>query len=346
MTVKVISKAQVRRNNTKNSCWVIINNKVYDVTTFLADHPGGDEIILQFAGMDITSVLNKANYHIHSDAAYDLLTEYYLGDLAKEEKDEDEIVELRIKQNIVEKRTNNRDEEFLDLRKPLFPQLWNATYSKAYYLEQVHKPRYTPYCVPYFEHPLLDKLSKTHWYIVPMIWLPFVGFQLWRSLNTSNGSIEITLTGFIAGVLFWTLFEYILHRFLFHLDSFLPDHPIALLIHFTLHGIHHHMPMDRLRLVMPPALTIILSIPVFKLAHTLFYPALAFAFIAGAFFGYVCYDMIHYYLHHAKVFKIYFKELKRYHVAHHYKDFNSGFGITSKFWDYVFGTVLTYENKK
>lgn len=96
----------------------------------------------------------------------------------------------------------------------------------------------------------------------------------------------------------------------------------------------------RLRLVMPPALTVILSVPVFKLAHYLFRPTMAFAFVGGAFFGYVCYDMIHYYLHHAKVIEVYFKELKRYHVAHHYKNYNSGFGITSKLWDYVFGTVL------
>jgi 4-hydroxysphinganine ceramide fatty acyl 2-hydroxylase len=97
---------------------------------------------------------------------------------------------------------------------------------------------------------------------------------------------------------------------------------------------------------MPPALTVILSVPVFKIAHWCFYPAMAYAFVGGAFIGYVCYDMIHYYLHHAQVFEIYFKELKRYHVAHHYKNFDSGFGITSKMWDYVFGTVLTYDTNK
>jgi len=38
------------------SCWVIIQNKVYDVTEFLPDHPGGAEIILRYAGRDATSV--------------------------------------------------------------------------------------------------------------------------------------------------------------------------------------------------------------------------------------------------------------------------------------------------
>lgn len=242
--VTQISKSQVEEHNTEDSCWVIVNDKVYDITTFLADHPGGEDILLEFAGTDITNVLGDINYHTHSDAAYDLLTEHYIGNFLKQ--DDDSVRDLRVKQKIETVKTRSeRDEQFLDLRKALFPQLWNATYSKEYYLEQVHRPRYTPYCVPYFDNPVLDKLSKTNWYVVPMIWLPFVCFQLWRSWNSTGASLETATQGFVAGMLFWTLFEYILHRFLFHLDDLLPDHPIALLVHFTLHGIHHHMPMDR-----------------------------------------------------------------------------------------------------
>ncbi|CEG74755.1 Putative FMN-dependent dehydrogenase [Rhizopus microsporus] len=335
---------EVKKHSTSDSCWVIVNNKVYDVTSFLQDHPGGSEYILEFAGKDITSIMKDSVYHTHSDAAYDVLTEYYIGEVVKDDYVQERNV---IKQAVnANKIGSQRDQEFLDLRKPLFSQLWNATYSKEYYLEQVHRPRYTPYTVPYFDNPYLDMLSKTNWFIVPVLWLPFVVFQLWKSLNCAYGSIQVTSQGFSIGILFWTLLEYVLHRFLFHLDKLLPDHPIALLVHFTLHGIHHHMPMDRLRLVMPPILTIILSIPVFQLAHGLFHPPLAYSFVAGAFFGYVCYDMIHYYLHHANVLKVYFRELKRYHIAHHYKNFDSGFGITSKLWDYVFGTVLYLDESK
>lgn len=242
--VTYITKSQVKKHNTEESCWVIVHEKVYDITSFLADHPGGDSILLEFAGTDITSVLSNINYHTHSEAAYDLIREHYIGDVEKQDESDDTVVHsLPVKQKINSK--SERDEQFLDLRKALFPQLWNATYSKAYYLEQVHRPRYTPYCVPYFDNPVLDKLSKTNWYVVPMIWLPFVCFQLWRSWNSIGASLETAIQGFVVGFLFWTLFEYTLHRFLFHLDDLLPDHPIALLVHFTLHGIHHHMPMDR-----------------------------------------------------------------------------------------------------
>ncbi|KAI8089129.1 uncharacterized protein BX664DRAFT_332253 [Halteromyces radiatus] len=340
--MKVYSLEQVEAHASLDSCWMVYKGKVYDVTPFAKDHPGGQDIFLQFAGADVSSILSDISVHEHSDSAYDLLEEYCIGVLSTT------TTKVLEDTTSLQKQTaqlgHERDRLFLDLNKPLFPQLWHATYSKAFYLEQVHRPRYTPHYVPYFADPVLDILSRTTWYTVPMLWLPFILYQLWCSLDLNHQSSAagtiLTLKGFMGGVFFWTLLEYGLHRFLFHLDDFLPDHPIALLVHFTLHGIHHYMPMDRLRLVMPPALTIVISFPIFKLANVLFMAATAHAFMAGAFFGYVCYDMVHYYLHHAKVMELHFKEMKRYHLAHHYKDFESGFGITSKLWDYVFGTVL------
>ncbi|KAF7721420.1 fatty acid alpha-hydroxylase [Apophysomyces ossiformis] len=331
--------SQVQEHNSSDSCWMVYKGKVYDVTEFVRDHPGGEEIMLQFAGGDVTDVLDDETYHTHSDAAYDLLEEYYVGEFISGEAAEKAFASTAKKPVVA------RDEAFLDLKKPLFNQLWSATYSKSFYLEQVHRPRFVPHYVPYFSDPVLDLLSRTSWYVVPIVWLPFVAYQIWASTKAPMAEKELTVQGFGAGILFWTLLEYWLHRFLFHFDDWLPDHPAALLVHFTLHGIHHHMPMDRLRLVMPPALTIILGSPVIQLAHWAFAPVFAHAFIAGAFFGYVCYDMIHYYLHHAQVIEVYFKEMKRYHLAHHYKDYETAFGITSKLWDYIFGTPLSLDTR-
>lgn len=44
-------------------------------------------------------------------------------------------------------------------------------------------------------------------------------------------------------------------------------------------------------------------------------------------------------LHHSRL-PAYVREMKKYHLAHHYKNFELGFGVTSKIWDYVFNTVL------
>lgn len=39
----------------------------------------------------------------------------------------------------------------------------------------------------------------------------------------------------------------------------------------------------------------------------------------------------------------YYRNLKKYHLAHHYGDYENGFGVTSRFWDIVFGTELADE---
>ncbi|KIJ56594.1 hypothetical protein M422DRAFT_57288 [Sphaerobolus stellatus SS14] len=52
---------QVAEHNTKDSCWIIIDNKVYDVTQFLPEHPGGSKIILKYAGKDATDAFNPVH---------------------------------------------------------------------------------------------------------------------------------------------------------------------------------------------------------------------------------------------------------------------------------------------
>ena len=118
-----------------------------------------------------------------------------------------------------------------------------------------------------------------------------------------------------------------------------------------------------MRLVMPPALSISLAIPIYSL-YAAFLPSFAVTapLAAGTITGYVGYDLMHCtlclspirsfpgiqitvlhhadYLHHGKPYGAHLKEMKTYHLDHHYKDATLGYGITSKFWDRVFGTVL------
>lgn len=65
-------------------------------------------------------------------------------------------------------------------------------------------------------------------------------------------------------------------------------------------------------------------------------------FIAGFLLGYIAYDMTHYYIHHGNPKSGYFLGMKAYHNKHHYKRAYKGYGISSKFWDYVYGTVIDY----
>ena len=109
--------------------------------------------------------------------------------------------------------------------------------------------------------------TRTEWYVVPLFWGPITAYLFLRSLFQFTGPLPNffqnpalplsylpnvpleswarVLPCFFLGNLIWTLLEYLLHRFLFHVDEILPDRPIFLMLHFLLHGIHHYLPMDR-----------------------------------------------------------------------------------------------------
>jgi 4-hydroxysphinganine ceramide fatty acyl 2-hydroxylase len=204
----------------------------------------------------------------------------------------------------------------------------------------------------------MERLSYTSWQVIPLIWVP-VALYLWKDFVTGPESsgplgLAIGIAILFSGIMIWTLLEYIIHRFIFHADENIPDHPLSLQLHFLLHGVHHKVPMDRERLVMPPALLAILSACVHLVAGSFMFvlpPAIYKALFGSGFLGYVCYDMIHYSEHHSEpssflmtgpVIGAYFRDLKRIHMKHHWNDlYHYGYGITSKLWDYVFGTVLT-----
>lgn len=59
---------------------------------------------------------------------------------------------------------------------------------------------------------------------------------------------------------------------------------------------------------------------------------------SGALVAYIIYDLIHYFFHHSSPRFSYVKDLKAYHMSHHYRDGKIKFGVSSKFWDYVFLT--------
>lgn len=62
--------------------------------------------------------------------------------------------------------------------------------------------------------------------------------------------------------------------------------------------------------------------------------------IAGTLAGYVLYDLIHYFIHHASPEDGYWKDIKIYHMQHHYKSDKVGYGVSQKFWDLVFNTEI------
>ena len=384
-TLPTLPRADVEAHNSKKSCYVTIGTKVYDVTEFLDDHPGGGELILEYAGKDIEAILKDDISHEHSEAAYEILDESLVGFMVTEKVEKavvdsnrpdtifplpatkagnDDLRDHGIEEDLTERRpkyantgmssaedlsketdasTDYKTHKFLDLNRPLFPQIWFGGFSKDFYLEQVHRPRHYRGgdSAPLFGN-FLEPLSKTAWWVVPMVWLPPVMYGSWYGFNGLSTIFE-GVAYWCLGLFLWTLVEYILHRCLFHVDKYLPDNRVGITAHFLLHGIHHYLPMDKYRLVMPPTLFIVLATPFWKLAHFVFaYNQFAAVEVfSGGIFGYICYDLTHYFLHHRNL-PLYYRELKKYHLQHHFADFENGFGVTSRFWDSIFGTQLAY----
>ena len=74
---------EIFEHNTKDSCWLLIENKVYDVTKF--KHPGGKQILLQNSGQDATTQFEDIG---HSERADEYLKELYIGDFKPEDDDD------------------------------------------------------------------------------------------------------------------------------------------------------------------------------------------------------------------------------------------------------------------
>ncbi|XP_009622088.1 dihydroceramide fatty acyl 2-hydroxylase FAH2-like [Nicotiana tomentosiformis] len=227
----------------------------------------------------------------------------------------------------------------VDLNKPLVFQVGHLGDA---YEEWVHQPIITKESPKFFANGLLEFLTRTPWWAIPSVWVPVVGWLVSISANRGLPSPHLAAT-LVAGIFTWTLLEYSLHRFLFHMK---PSGYWGNTLHYLIHGCHHKHPMDGLRLVFPPAATAILLVPLWSLVKLLVPFTYAPAFLGGGLLGYIMYDCTHYYLHHGKPLKGVSHSLKRYHMDHHFKVQDKGFGITSDFWDKIFGTLPPKSSKK
>lgn len=140
----------------------------------------------------------------------------------------------------------------------------------------------------------------------------------------------------LQGIAIWSLLEYSLHRFLFHATT---SSYWGNTLHYLLHGCHHKHPQDPNRLVFPPLLCAVMSAAiVFPFTFFLSEP-LVWTIYGGGLLGYIGYDVTHFWLHFGvpTKFPVLYR-MRRYHLGHHFKFPEMGFGITNSFWDNVFGT--------
>jgi sterol desaturase/sphingolipid hydroxylase (fatty acid hydroxylase superfamily) len=187
-----------------------------------------------------------------------------------------------------------------------------------------------------FENKILEKLTRTHIAIPISFFIIYSGALLYYSIVSIGSLSALETTGiFFTGFFVFTLIEYVMHRYLFHIGTSTKKREK---LQYTLHGVHHEYPKDKERLAMPPVMSITIATTllfVFKLILG----DLVFAFLPGFLVGYASYLAMHYILHTFKAPKGIFNFLWANHAVHHYKDQTKAYGVSSPLWDYVFGTM-------
>jgi sterol desaturase/sphingolipid hydroxylase (fatty acid hydroxylase superfamily) len=170
--------------------------------------------------------------------------------------------------------------------------------------------------------------------VPPLIFLPAIAITFVLGADRV-GSANACL-GVLAGYVVWTLFEYWLHRLVFHFE---PEQGIGAKLHWMIHGVHHDHPNDPMRLVMPPSVSVPLSLGFYGLFVLAAGTDWGLAIFSGFLAGYLAYDMLHYHTHHHVPRTRLGRKLRELHMRHHFQDHHTGYGVSAPYWDHVFGTA-------
>jgi len=186
-----------------------------------------------------------------------------------------------------------------------------------------------------FENKFLEYLTRTPFY-VPVIFyyavsMACIVMELSNNMGESMGRFWMVP----VGLFFFTLVEYLVHRFLFHFHA---NSPGQEKIKYSIHGVHHEYPRDKDRLVMPMLVSLPLSLFCYFVFYFLF-GAGALLFFAGFMAGYSSYLMIHYAVHARKPPGNFLKYWWKHHSLHHYSSELTAFSVSLPFWDLIFGTL-------
>ncbi|XP_017774234.1 PREDICTED: fatty acid 2-hydroxylase [Nicrophorus vespilloides] len=293
----------------------------YELKDFLKFHPGGINYLSGYKDKDVGLRMESTQ---HSQSAFYLLREYREGG------------------RNIEMFKENEDLEYLvNWNEPMLKQVSNLG---TKYSEWVHSPVNRKLRI--FENPFLESLTITPWYFVPIVWIPIIlyyihkGHQTYSNIHKESNSVIWSVIYLSVGVVMWTLLEYSLHRWVFHL---VPSGKSRALIclHFTIHGLHHKVPFDTRRLVFPPIPAIFILVLGHTLLSSIIPKSMIHLLLGGIISGYLIYDMIHFYLHYGTPdIGGYLYNMKRIHNQHHFTHHDAAFGISSNCWDKLFGTII------
>jgi hypothetical protein len=193
---------------------VILDDYVLDVSTFQCHHPGGAVLL---RNKNLQAVDQEMAFH--HPLSLTMANSMVVGSFKKEVS------------------------RLIDPNLPLMTQVWGL--NRENYLNIINSPHWLFVPSPrMFETDFFEAFSHIKWYHI--LFLPCILFTylIYRINNWDNFSPLTAFPAALAGLLLWTLIEYILHRFVFHSEQWLPDSRLVRYLHYALHGIHHMLPND------------------------------------------------------------------------------------------------------
>ncbi|KAF2070847.1 hypothetical protein CYY_007833 [Polysphondylium violaceum] len=341
--------SEVAKHDSAEDAWVVLDGQVFDITKFIYDHPGGGEILMEHLGKDIGQVFIDKDIHEHSVTALNMLSRYAIGTVRGYRPNAKQSTSDYIKsKKAEEKNKENKKSEpldssllnLVDTSKPMVPQL--KLLEGENYQKWIHSQTGLKNII-IFDNSFLELFTRWPWWYIFVLWIPVITATFTYSLMQEKSTLLYSSSIFGLGLLSWGFVEYLLHRFVFHLNT---SSYWGNFFHFFIHGIHHLTPFDASRLTFPPVFSILIGIGFYKLFGSNLFTVechktgLPWALYGGIACGYMLYDTVHYYFHHDNLPWVpnFMKQIKTNHLNHHYKDDYTNFGVTSPIFDYIFGT--------
>jgi sterol desaturase/sphingolipid hydroxylase (fatty acid hydroxylase superfamily) len=167
-----------------------------------------------------------------------------------------------------------------------------------------------------------------------LIWSIILSLVIVAGWRTAGIGMSIGLVA--LGLLIWSLFEYAMHRFLFHWNT---RWAVLRSVVFVMHGNHHVDVDDPYRNMMPPIISVPVSAAIWALCLFALGPSGSLLYL-GFGIGYVLYDSVHYACHQFPMRRGLLRHLRRHHIRHHYAKRDGNYAITAIPWDWVFGTRI------
>ncbi len=191
-----------------------------------------------------------------------------------------------------------------------------------------------PTRVRLFRNKWLELTTLTPFPLFFSVWFPIDILAIATAFRSDSGWKMVT--GFLAGLLAWILFEYVAHRHIFHLklSSAMGRHLI-----FLIHGNHHADPKDPLRSIMPLTVSLPLGFLIWLACRHSGLPAQNSGF-AGFVTGYTVYDTVHWACHQTNSRRRLPRILRKHHLLHHHAPVHGNYATTVPLLDRIFRTHI------